>query len=81
MTPYIDDLLSILSGHSAVHSIRVIYYHETPAGKVETKIRCRLAKNFQLQIRLHETPTFRSYAYQFFTNHPILRWDNAPHYP
>jgi hypothetical protein len=81
MTSYIDDLLNILRGHSAVRGIRVIYYHETPAGNVEIKIRCRFAKNFQLQIRLHETPRFRSYAYQLFTNHPILRWDNAPHYP
>lgn len=29
---------------------------------------------------IHE-PTFQDYAFQLFTSRPILRWDNAPHYP
>ena len=34
-----------------------------------------------MQIWLHHEPAFQDYAYQLFTDHPILRWDNAPHYP
>jgi len=30
---------------------------------------------------LHIEPSFLDYAYQLFTSRPILRWDNAPHYP
>jgi len=81
MAALVDDLLKILQGSSLVRSVRIVNYDETPAGKLELKIRCRLIKDYRLQIWLHEEPNFRDYAYQLFTNHPILRWDNAPHYP
>ncbi len=79
--PYIDELLSLLRNHAGIDGIRVIRYNETPQGKLEVKIRCRFMKKLQLQIWIHEHPPFRSYVYQLFINHPILRWDNAPHYP
>lgn len=81
MTVSVDDLLSLLRGHPLVQRVRIVNYDETPAGKLELKIRCRLIKSYQLQVWLHQEPTFLDYAYQLFTNRPILRWDNAPHYP
>jgi len=45
------------------------------------KIRGHLSGNYQFQLWLHHEPTFQDYAYQLFTDRPILRWDNAPHYP
>ncbi|NCP15697.1 hypothetical protein GW866_01450 [bacterium] len=81
MTALRDNLLALLRGHRLVGHVRVIYYDETPAGKVELKIRCRLAGKYQFQVWLHHEPGFQDYAYQLYTRQPLLRWDNAPHYP
>lgn len=81
MNPLVDALLGILKEHPLVQSSRVLNYDETASGKLELKVRCRLVKNFGFQIWLHLEPTFEDYAYQLFTNIPIMRWDNAPHYP
>ena len=59
---------------------RIVDYDETPSVKVVVKIRYRLTKGYQFQIWLHSEPDFLDYTYQLFTDHPILRWDNAPHY-
>ncbi len=81
MTALADDLLKLLREHPLVKSVRVVNYDETPTGKLELKIRCRLVRDHQLQVWLHHEPTFQDYAYQLFTDHPLLRWDNSPHYP
>ena len=81
MTALVDDLLKLLREHSLVKSVRVVNHDETPAGNLELKIRCRLVKDYQLQVWLHHEPAFQDYAYQLFTARPLLRWDNSPHYP
>jgi hypothetical protein len=81
MNPIIDELIRILQKHSAVKRVRVVNYDETPTGKLEVKIRCRLVRDYRMQVWLHHETGFQDYAYQLFTDHPILRWDNAPHYP
>ncbi|MFN8493636.1 MAG: DUF6516 family protein [Caldilineaceae bacterium] len=81
MPTLITDLLNLLQKHQLVKHVRVLHYDETPSGKVELKIRCRLLDNYQFQIWLHYELVFQDYAYQLFTDQPILRWDNAPHYP
>jgi hypothetical protein len=81
MPALVPDLLSLLRAHSLVQSLRVVHYDETPMGKVELKVRCRLLGGYQFQVWLHHEPAFQDYAYQLFTDHPLLRWDNAPHYP
>ena len=81
MISLIDDLLIFLRGHPLVEGVRVIEYDETPAGKLEVKIRCRFSGIYQFQIWLHIEPEFQDYAYQLFTDKPLLRWDNTPHYP
>ena len=81
MTALVDELLDLLRGHSLIKSVRVVNIDETPAGKLELKIRCKLVKNYRLQIWLHHEVVFQDYAYQLFTDRPLLRWDNSPHYP
>jgi len=81
MNILVEQLLRSLRTHPLVKDVRLLNYDETPAGKLEVKIRCRLTKNFQLQIWLHHETAFQDYAYQLFTSVPVLRWDNAPHYP
>lgn len=77
----LDEILALLQSNSLVRDVRIINYDVTPHGKLEIKIRCRFFQNYQLQIWLHHEPAFKDYAYQLFSDHPILRWDNAPHYP
>jgi len=77
MNALIDALLDLLRGHWLVRNVRIVNYDRTPAGKLELKIRCRIAKGYQLQVWLHHEPAFQDYAYQLFTDHPVLRWDNA----
>jgi len=79
--PLITELLNILSQAPIVQSVRVIEYDETVYGKFLLRIRCRLPLGCSLQIWIHQEQTLRRYAYQLFTDKPILRWDNAPHHP
>ena len=77
----VDEIIALLQSHPLVRDVRVVNYDITPYGKLELKVRCRLVQNFHLQIWLHREPRFNDYAFQLFSDHPILRWDNAPHYP
>lgn len=81
MSKLVEQLVDRLRMHPLIKDVRLLNYDETPIGKLEVKLRCRLAKPFQLQIWLHHETTFQDYAYQLFTDRPLLRWDNAPHYP
>lgn len=49
MPALVPDLLSLLRAHSLVESLRVIHYDETPMGKLELKVRRRLAGGYQFQ--------------------------------
>ena len=81
MLALVDNLLSILQGAALIKNTRIVSYDETPAGQLEVKIRCRLPESYQFQVWLHQEMTSLDYAYQLFTSIPLLRWDNAPHYP
>jgi hypothetical protein len=81
MHTLVSELLQLLRGHPWVKNVRLLNYDETPAGKLEVKIRCRLIGDYQFQVWLHHELNFQDYAYQLFSDQPFLRWDNAPHYP
>ena len=81
MHPLVDELLVLLRRHPLVRIIRVVTLDETPSGRLEVKLRCQLTGAYQLQIWLHREPAGLDYAFQLFTQQPVLRWDNAPHYP
>ncbi len=40
-----------------------------------------IPSTYKFDIRLIQTEDQLLYAYQLFSNKPIIRWDNAPHYP
>jgi hypothetical protein len=77
----IAELLDILSQSQVVQQTQVVEYDETAQGRVLLRIRCQLPLGYSLQIWVHHERAFQRYAYQLFTDRPILRWDNAPHYP
>jgi len=46
------------------------------------KFRCNLSKeNLKVDIRWIISSKGLTYSYQLYSNKPILRWDNAPHFP
>ena len=46
------------------------------------RLRCDLLPSlYHLDIRLIQTEKETIYSYQLFTDHPIIRWDNAPYFP
>jgi hypothetical protein len=46
------------------------------------KVRCNLIPSrYKLEIKIIYTKGEILYSYQLFTDKPIIRWDNAPHYP
>jgi hypothetical protein len=81
MLPSATDLLDMLSRWPEISNSRIIKY-EVGAGVVLMyKIRCDLPEGYSLQIRLRLKARAIVYSYQLFTTEPVLRWDNAPHYP
>ena len=44
-------------------------------------IRCELTSGHTLQIRIRSVAGMLRYSYQEFTDRPLQRWDNAPHFP
>jgi hypothetical protein len=81
MNPFLRTILAILETDPLVSNVRIVLLDETPAGRLEVKIRCRIAHQQQFQVWIHQGPAVLDYAYQLFTTVPLLRWDNAPHYP
>ena len=77
----IDKILLILKKSSIISKIEIITFDEI-AEKSVYKIRCRLIPSkYKLDIRFIQTEKEILYSYQLFTDRPIARWDNAPHYP
>jgi hypothetical protein len=81
MPVLVDELQALLRSHPLTQNVRIVTYDETPQGKLELKIRCRLIEGYHLQVWIHSEPRSFDYAYQLFADQPLLRWDNAPHYP
>ena len=81
MPSLLAELLDILSQSPIVRATQVVEHDETVHGRVLLRIRCQLSPGYNLQIWVHYKRAFQRYAYQLFTDRPILRWDNAPHHP
>ena len=79
--PDLQKILSILDLSSVIVKREVLIADEI-AERAVYKIRCRLLlSKYHLEIRLIQTEQETLYSYQLFSNHPIVRWDNAPHFP
>lgn len=77
----LEQVKAILTASALVTSWQVLVADET-ADRALYKIRCQLFRPaYQLEIRLIQTEKDIIYSYQLFTDRPIIRWDNAPHFP
>jgi len=70
-------LVTILQAHPVCIRVRVIETKEFSPDQFFFKIRAVLfEKDAQLQVRIYYNQGHVDYAYQLFTNVPLLRWDN-----
>lgn len=77
----LEQIEALLAASAMVASWHVLMADEA-AGRALYKIRCQLLRPaYRLEIRLIHTEAELLYSYQLFTDKPILRWDNAPHFP
>ena len=76
-----SDIISYLESVSIISSVKIIAIDEMLTRSV-LRIRCNLLpSSHHLDIRLIQTENETIYSYQLYTDHPIARWDNAPHFP
>ena len=77
----IQQVKAILTASDLIASWRVLIEDET-AHRALYKIRCRVLRvAYDLELRFIQTESEIIYSYQLFTDRPIMRWDNAPHFP
>ena len=77
----IEQVKAILTDSDLVVSWQALTEEET-AHRAVYRIRCHLLRAaYQLEIRFIEMDNETIYSYQLFTDRPIIRWDNAPHFP
>jgi len=76
-----NELLSVLRSSDIVSKIEIQNVDEIK-GRGIYKVRCNLLPSrYKLEMRFVQTEEKVLYSYQLFTDKPIVRWDNSPHYP
>ena len=74
------DIISILRSNEIISKIDIRNVDEIK-GKAVYRIRCNLIPSrYKFEMRLIQMEKEILYSYQVFTDKPIVRWDNAPHY-
>lgn len=69
-------LVTILQAFPLCKKVSVIQTKEFSTDQYLLKIRADLTGEFKLQVRIYYNQGHVDYAYQLFTNIPLLRWDN-----
>jgi hypothetical protein len=76
-----SEIISWLKSVSIISSLTILSIDEILTRSV-LKVRCNLLpSSYHLDVRLIQTESETIYSYQLFTDQPIVRWDNAPHFP
>jgi len=76
-----SEIVSYLKSLSFISSLSILSIDEILTRSV-LRIRCNLLpSSHHLDIRLIQTENETIYSYQLYTDRPIVRWDNAPHFP
>jgi Family of unknown function (DUF6516) len=74
-------LEALLQASPKVVSFQVVDSDAIDEDNFLLKIRCELTSGCTFQIRLRAIAGHIRYSYQEFTDRPLRRWDNAPHFP
>ena len=77
----LSKIVDYLKSIEIISSIQVVFFDDSLQRSV-CKLRCSLLPSrYKLDVRLIQTENEIIYSYQLFHNRPIIRWDNAPHFP
>ncbi len=77
----LSKIIDYLKSIKTISSIEVIFLDDSMQRSV-CKLRCSLLPSrYKLDVRLIQTKNETIYSYQLFQDRPIIRWDNAPHFP
>jgi hypothetical protein len=74
-------IISHLKSNPLISSLKIVDIDEVFTRSV-LRVRCSLLpSSHHLDVRLIQTENETIYSYQLYTDYPIVRWDNAPHFP
>ena len=76
----LDDLLARMRETPELNDIQIVENEVVDDETFQFKVRATLVPNF-LQIRFLADKDLKRYSFQLYSDHPLLRWDNLPHYP
>ena len=77
----LSKIVDYLKSIEIISSIQVVFFDDSLQRSV-CKLRCSLLPSrYKLDVRLIQTENEIIYSYQLFHDRPIIRWDNAPHFP
>ena len=76
----LDNLLARMRATSQLSNIQIIENESVDDETFVFKIRATIISSF-LQIRFLADKDLKRYSFQLYGDRPLLRWDNAPHYP
>ena len=69
-------LVAILQTHSMCETVAVVETKEFSPDQFFFKVRAALGGEVRFQVRIYYNRGHIDYAYQLFTDVPLLRWDN-----
>ena len=69
-------LVTVLQAHPLCQKVSVTETEEFSADQFFFKVRADLVEERTLQVRIYYNQGHVDYAYQLFTDVPLLRWDN-----
>lgn len=76
----LDDLLARMRAAPELSDIQVLENEAVDDETFVFKVHALILSHY-LQIRFLADKNFQRYSFQLYSDHSLLRWDNAPHYP
>lgn len=69
-------ITAVLQTHSLCEKVISVETKEFSPDQFFFKVRAKLTGKSRIQVRIYYNRGYIDYAYQLFTNVPLLRWDN-----
>ena len=76
----LDDLLARMRATPELSDIQIVENEAVDDETFVFKVQASIRPN-RLQIRFLADKDFQRYSFQLYSDRPLLRWDNTPHYP
>lgn len=81
LSSLLGTLTAILQVHPLCKKLAGIETREFSSDQFTLKVRAELTDGSRFQVRVYYNRSHIDYAYQLFTDVPLLRWDNKEEFP